>query len=40
MPSLKEILNSVLDLLKGRSPQRALVPIPIPVRVEPPRRRR
>lgn len=38
MPSLKEILTSVLDLLKGRQPARAFVPVPIPVKVD--RRRR
>jgi hypothetical protein len=39
MPSLKEILNSLLDVLQGRSLARAPVPIPIPVRVDQRRRR-
>ena len=39
MPSLKEILTSVLDLLKGRAPARAFVPVPVPVKVDRRRRR-
>ena len=37
MPSLKEILTSLLDVLQGRSLQRA--PVPVPVRVDNRRRR-
>jgi hypothetical protein len=40
MPSLKEILSSLLGALLGRPLQRAYVPVPVPVRVDNRRRRR